>query len=50
MKVVAMSGAMWSKIGGARQAHYEKFAQGGRNEALHGNRAAVKDVAKQIAL
>ena len=36
-------------IGGSRQAHYEKVAQGRRNEALLANRAAVEDVPQQIA-
>ena len=49
MKVVAKSGAMWSKIGGSRQAHHEKVAQGRRNEALLANRAEVEDIAHQIA-
>ena len=44
MKVVAKSGAKWSTIGGSRQAHYEKVAQGRRNEALLANRAAEEDV------
>ena len=48
MKVVSKSGEMWSKSGGSRQAHYEKVAQGRRNEALLANRAAVEDIAHQI--
>ena len=48
MKVVAKSGEMWSKSGSSRQAHYEKVAQGRRNEALLANRAAVEDIAHQI--
>ena len=46
---VSKSGAMWSKVDGSRQAHYEKVAQGRRNEALLANRAAVEDITHQIA-
>ena len=49
MREVAKSGAMRSKIGGSRQAHDEKVAEGRRNEALLANGAAAEDISQQTA-
>ena len=40
---------MRSKIGGSRQAHDEKVAEGRRNEALLTNGAAAEDISQQTA-
>ena len=50
VKEVAKSGAMRSKIGGSRQAHFEKVAQGRRNEAMLANRALQRRTLRSKSL